>query len=49
MNKDDFHRMEFKLSNMNDRMRHLAIMLNELATSFKPIRDSVNCFDDGRK
>ena len=30
-------------------MKHLAIMCNELAVSFKPIRDSVNCFDDGRK
>jgi len=34
---------------MNERLKHLAIIFNELANSIKPLQDSLNCFDDRRK
>ena len=37
------------MDNLNDRVKHLAIMFNELVQLFDPIKSSINNFDEETK
>ena len=48
------NRLELKktneiIENLNDRMKHISIVQNELAEMLKPIRDSIQYFDEKTK
>ena len=37
------------LENLNDRVKHLANLQNELALNLEPVRNSINQFEEHRR
>ena len=37
------------LENLNDRVKHLANLQNELALNLEPVRNSINQFEENRR
>ena len=48
-NKADVTEAKGLIESLNERMKYLSGIMNELATTLEPIRNSVNTFDEKMK
>ena len=47
--KEELMQTNALIENLNERVKHISILQNELAIMLEPIRNSVNIFDEKMK
>ena len=47
--KEEVAHTNVLIENLNERLKYLSVVQNELASTLEPIRNSVNSFDEGLK